>query len=282
MVETDPDAGGRSDADAGLDADVDPVPAVDVTVAEVMCTAIARRLATVDTAFQGFASPLPTVALRVAHERDGVTHLSASGAVNGRPDATPLSTEDQRLLDGATAQFTSPEAFDLAARGGIDVMFVGSPQFDRHGRMNGTAAGSWDAPKVKFGGGGGSGSLLPLVENAWAWRTEHAARSLPADVDFVTAAGNLTYLVTPLCEFERVDGELQVVSVHPGASPADVRERTGWDVTFADDARAAGDEGRTVDGVERTPRPTDEELRLLDELDPNRVRRSGFTDLEAL
>jgi glutaconate CoA-transferase subunit B len=253
----------------------DPTPGADVTVAEVMCTAIAGRLAAVETAFQGFASPLPTVALRLAHERDGVTHLSASGAVNGRPDATPLSTEDQRLLAGATAQFTSPEAFDLAARGGVDVMFVGSPQFDRRGRMNGTVVGSWDDPKVKFGGGGGSGSLLPLVREAWAWRTEHTARSLPDEVDFVTAEGNLTYLVTPLCEFERVDGELQVASVHPGVSEATVRERTGWDVTFADDRRTSVD-------YRRTPRPTGEELALLDAVDPNRVRRSGFADLDPL
>ncbi|MFC6989256.1 hypothetical protein ACFQJD_12030 [Haloplanus sp. GCM10025708] len=263
-------------------AATDPAPATDVTVAEVMCAAIARRLASVETAFQGFASPLPTVALRMAHERDGVTHLSASGAVNGRPETAPLSTEDQRLLAGSTAQFTSPEAFDLAARGGVDVMFVGSPQFDRRGRMNGTVVGSWDDPKVKFGGGGGSGSLLPLVEEAWAWRTEHTARSLPEDVDFVTAEGNLTYLVTPLCEFERLDGELRVVSLHPGVSRTTVRERTGWDVTFADDRRTVGDDRRTVGDDRRTPRPTDEELRLLEDVDPKRVRRSGFTDLEPL
>ena len=246
----------------------DPARDADVTVAEVMTAAIARRLAPKATAFQGFASPLPTVALRMAHERDGVTHLSASGAVNGRPDATPLSTESARLLDGASARFTSPEAFDLAARGGVDVMFVGGAQIDRRGRLNNTVAGSWDAPTVKFGGGGGSGSLLPLVEEAWAWRTEHRARSLPDDVDFTTARGNLTYLVTPLCEFVRRDGELRVVSIHPGASRESIRERTGWDVTFDDPGRTA--------------LPDEAELALMERVDPNRVRRSGFADLDPL
>jgi acyl CoA:acetate/3-ketoacid CoA transferase beta subunit len=246
----------------------DPAPDADVTVAEVMTAAIARRLAEKETVFQGFASPLPTVALRMAHECDDVTHLSASGGVNSQPEAVPVSTESAHLLEGATARFTSPEAFDLAARGGIDVMFVGGAQVDRLGRLNNTIAGSWDEPKVKFGGGGGSGSLLSLVDEAWAWRTEHRARSLPAEVDFTTAQGNLTYLVTPLCEFVCRDEELRVVSLHPGISRETVRKRTGWDVTF-------DDPGRTVP-------PDESELALMEGVDPNRVRRSGFADLEPL
>ncbi|APX97759.1 CoA-transferase [Natronorubrum daqingense] len=248
----------------------DPAPNAACTIAEVMTVAIARRLEEISVAFQGFASPLPTVALRAARERAGTTHLSASGAMNGSPAETPLSTEDARLLEGAPAHFSSPEAFDLAARGGVDVMFVGGAQVDRRGRLNNTVAGSWAEPSVKFGGGGGAGSLLPLVEEAWAWRTEHRARSLPSAVDFTTAEGNLTYLVTPLCEFERRDGELQVVSIHPGVSREEIRERTGWDVRFASSE------------VDETPLPTDEELEALERVDPTRVRRSGFETLSAL
>lgn len=237
----------------------------DVTAAEVMCAAIARRIRSKGTVFQGFASPLPTVAIRLARERwpdAGITHLSASGAVNGRPAAMPTSTEDAHLLEGASAHFTSPETFDLAARGDVDVMFVGSAQIDRRARMNGTLVGDPEDPTVRFGGGGGSGSLLPLVDEAFAWRTEHSPRTLPESVDFVTASGNLTYLLTPLCEFERVDGELRVVALLPGVSPDEVRERTGWDVAFESTAR--------IDP------PGEEELRILDEVDPRKVRRSGF------
>ncbi|MFB6169203.1 MAG: CoA-transferase [Haloferacaceae archaeon] len=256
---------GRADAFAwdgpGAGAGQDPAPDREATVAETMAVCLLRRLGRVDNAFQGFASPLPTAALRAAGERHGTTHLSASGAVDSRAP-TPLSTESARLLEGAPAQWGSPETFDLAARGVVDVMFVGAAQFDRAGRMNGTVAGSWDDPDVKFGGGGGSGSLLPLVEHAWGWRTEHSPRTLPAAVDFVTAVGNLDYLVTPLCAFEPVDGELAVTAIHPGVSEQTVREQTGWSPRFADPAE--------------TPAPTAEELALLDRVDPHRVRRSGF------
>ncbi len=241
----------------------DPLPETEVTIAEQMTVALARRLRGKGTVFQGFASPLPTVALRVAREQDEtITPLSASGAVDAHPDVMPTSTEDQHLLEGAGGIFGSPEAFDLAARGELDVMFIGSPQIDRSGRMNGSVVGDYDAPKVRFGGGGGAGSLLPLLGEGFAWRTEHSPRTLPENVDFVTAAGNLTYAVTPLCEFERIDGELQVVSLHPGVREAEIRERTGWDVRFA--------------RRERTAPPTAEERELLSRVDPSRVRRSGF------
>ena len=72
------------------------------TAAEDMTVAIARRLLDegIETAFQGFASPLPTVAIRLAREFGAgqPTHLSASGAVNGRPERMPRSTESARLL----------------------------------------------------------------------------------------------------------------------------------------------------------------------------------------
>lgn len=244
----------------------------DVTAAEVMTVAIARRLDErgVRTAFQGFSSPLPTVAVRLARELGAdVHHLSASGAVDGRPARMPRSTEDQRLLAGTSAHFTSPEAFDMAARGDLEVMFVGGAQFDRRGRMNSSAVGSLDAPAVRFPGGGGSGSLLPLVREAWGWRTEHSPRTLPEAVDVVTASGRLTYLLTPLAAFEPVDGELRAVALAPGVDRATVRERTGWDVRFG-----------PADGEPpaRLEPPTDDELAALERVDPDRVRRTGFAD----
>lgn len=235
------------------------------TVAELMTVCLARRLRGKRTAMQGFASPLPTAAIRLARELYGEPiHLSASGGMNPAPAELPVSTEDQRLTEGASAHFTSPESFDLAAQGKLDVMFVGSPQIDRHGNMNGSVVGDWRTPKLRFGGGGGAGSLLPLVREVYGWRTEHTARSFPERVDFVTATGNLTYVVTPLCTFEPVDGELQVVSLHPGVTRETVRENTGWDVVFDDPGR--------------TDPPAEEELAALDGVDPTRTRRSGFDD----
>lgn len=235
-----------------------------VTIADVMCVCIARELRGKRTALQGFASPLPTVAIRVARELDpSLVHLSASGGMNPAPVVMPESTEDQRLVSGASAFFTSPEAFDLAARGELDVLFIGSPQIDRYGNMNGSVIGEWDDPTVRFGGGGGSGSLLPLANEVFGWRTEHTSRSFPERVDFVTASGNLTYVVTPLCVFKRVDEDLVVTQLHQGVDRESVRENTGWDVSFRNPTQ--------------TELPTDRELSILRAIDPTNVREAGFS-----
>lgn len=234
-----------------------------VTIADVMCMCLARELRGKQTALQGFASPLPTVAIRVAREFDpSLVHLSASGGMNPAPKVMPESTEDQRLVSGASAFFTSPEAFDLAARGNLDVLFIGSPQIDRFGNMNGSVIGEWENPAVRFGGGGGSGSLLPLANEVFGWRTEHTSRSFPERVDFVTASGNLTYVVTPLCVFERYEEDLVVTQLHPGVTRDGVQSNTGWDVSFNDPTE--------------TDLPTDREIEVLQKVDPTKVREAGF------
>lgn len=255
-------AGGRDERTG----EHDPCPDESITVAELLCVSLARRLLAGEyrTAFQGFASPLPTIAIRLARAQDSsIIHLSASGAVNAAPPVMPTSTEDQHLFEGASGAFTSPDCFDLAARGDLDVMFVGSPQFDRYGRLNGSVVGDWDDPTVKFPGSGGTASLLPLIQTGIGWRTEHSTRTLPESVDFVTASGNLAALVTPLCQFEMIDDELQVTQLHPGVTREMVQNRTGWPVRF--------------ETTDQTPLPTDEELDLLDQVDPSRIRRSEFS-----
>lgn len=241
----------------------DPAPETKITVAEIMTVCIARRMQDYRTVFLGFASQIPTVGVRLAREKNPeLIHLSAAGGVNPNPDEMPLTTEDQKLVEGGTAHFKSSESFDLASRGKLDVMFVGSPQIDKNGSINGSVIGSWDNPKVRLGGAGGSGSLLPLIDNVHAWRSEHSERSLPDSVDFVSATGNLQYLVTPLCEFEYIDGELQVVAIHSHTSREEIEENTGWEVKF--------------NNPTETELPTEEELIKMDEIDPRRVRRSEF------
>lgn len=250
-----------------MSAEIDPAPEVDVSIAELMTVCLARRVRRHETVLQGFGSPMPTAALRLARsDTTELTHLSAAGGLNPEPAELPVSTEDHRLTQGAVAYFPSPAAFDLAACGALDAIFLGSPQIDQAGNMNGSVVGDWERPSVRFGGGGGGGSLLSLVDEAIGWRTEHTPRSFPEEVDFVTAAGNLAVVVTPLCVFEAIDGELQVTKLHPGVSRDEVRDATGWAVEFADPVR--------------TERPTAEELARLAEVDPTRVRRVGFAASE--
>jgi glutaconate CoA-transferase subunit B len=82
-------------------------------------------------------------------------------------------------------------------------------------------------------------------------------------LDFVTAAGHVDRVVTPLCLFQRRHDRLAVESIHPGVSPAALHAATGFSIEVDDQTPV-------------TPAPTAAELAALGELDPTGVSGSEF------
>ena len=105
--------------------------------------------------------------------------------------------------------------------------------------------------------------LMPTARRVILWRTKHDRRTFVERLDFVTAAGNVDRVVTPLGIFVRRGPRLEVESLHPGVTPDAFREATGFAV-------AVGAE------TPRTPPPTREELTVLRAIDPGGVVRSEF------
>ncbi len=230
------------------------------TIAVQMAVALARLLRDGESIFFGVASPLPMVAALLAkrlHAPDLVI-LTLPGGVDPSPEALPISTVDPRLLGGAAAMVTLADIFDLAARGRLDTAFLGGVQIDQRGRINMSAIGDPRHPKVRLPGGAGSAALMPTAGRTLIWRTRHDTRTFVDVLPFVTAAGNVDRVVTPLCVLRRVDGLLDVESVHPYSSPDEVRAATGFPVT--------PDAATPV-----TPPPTDAELAALRAIDPSGV-----------
>ena len=65
----------------------------------------------------------------------------------------PLSIGDGELAETADAVVSVPEMFAYWLQGGrIDVGFLGAAQIDRHGNLNSTVIGDYDAPKVRLPG----------------------------------------------------------------------------------------------------------------------------------
>jgi glutaconate CoA-transferase subunit B len=162
------------------------------------------------------------------------------------------------LLSGAAAMVTLADVFDLAARGRLDTAFLGGVQIDQRGRINMSAIGDPRHPKVRLPGGAGSAALMPTAGRTLIWRTRHDTRTFVDALPFVTAAGNVDRVVTPLCVLRRVDGLLDIESVHPHSSPDEVRAATGFPV--------AADAATPV-----TPPPTDAERAALRAVDPSGV-----------
>ncbi|HEU0114254.1 MAG TPA: CoA-transferase [Thermomicrobiales bacterium] len=234
--------------------------------AVMMAVAMARLLHDGETVFHGVASPLPMVATLLAkwtHAPD-LVYLNIAGGVDPEPMRLPASTVDPVLLNGARAMTTLADLFDLSARGRLDVAFLSGVQIDGAGRINMSVIGPFDRPKARLPGGAGSAALMPSARRVILWRARHDRRVFVERLDFVTAAGNVERVVTPLCVFRRIDGRLAVESLHPGVTPDDVRAATGFPVGVGPETPA-------------TPPPTAAELAALHAIDPGGVVRSEFT-----
>jgi glutaconate CoA-transferase, subunit B len=237
------------------------------TVATQMAVALARLLRDGETVFFGVASPLPMVAALLARRlhAPNLVILTIPGGVGPAPTDLPISTVDPKLLVGAPVLVTLADIFDLSARGRLDTAFLGGVQIDRAGRINLSAIGDPRRPKVRLPGGAGSAALMPTARRTIVWRTRHDTRTFVADLPFVTATGNVDRVVTPLCVFRRVDGNLDVASVHPFSNPDAVVGATGFPVTAVPDTPL-------------TPVPTAAELAVLREIDPTGVVAAEFHD----
>jgi glutaconate CoA-transferase subunit B len=231
----------------------------------MMAVAMARLLHSGQTVFHGVASPLPMVATLLARRLHApeLTYLNITGAVDAQPTSLPVSTVDPALLAGTRSLVTLADLFDLSARGRLDVAFLSGVQIDGQGRINMSAIGDWERPTVRLPGGAGSAVLMPTARRVILWRTRHDRRTFVERLDFVTAAGNVDRVVTPLGIFVRRGEWLEVESLHPGVTPETFREATGFAVEV-------GAETPT------TPPPTVDELAALRMVDPEGIRSSEF------
>lgn len=235
-------------------------------VADQMAVALARLLRDGETVFFGLASPLVMVATLLARatHAPGLQFLTIPGSVDAALDLLPRSTVDGVLLAGSRGIFPLAEIFDLSARGRLDAVFLSGVQIDAMGSINMSAIGAYAAPRVRLPGGAGSALLLPTAKRAILWRTRHDPRTFVERLDFTTASGNTRHVVTPLCVFARAPGgRLQVASIHPGVTPAEVARQTGFAVAVGP-------------GTPVTPAPTPAELAALERLDPEKVRAVEF------
>ena len=250
-----------------------------LTPSELMTINAARLLRKDDVVFVGVG--LPNLACNLArrtHAPDLVM-VYESGVIGARPSRLPLSIGDPTLVSGALAVCSMYEVFAYyLQRGYVSVGFMGGAQIDRFGNVNATVIGDYLHPKVRLPGSGGS-----LEIAAWADRcyllTPHQKRRFPERCDFRTSAGFLegraqrkatgvrgsgpVAVVTDLGLLEPDEsGELVLTAVHPGIDPQQARQNTGWDLKVAD-------------AVRLTEPPSDEELRILRALDPDRIYLSS-------
>ena len=247
-----------------------------VTDNELLAVMGARQLRDHQTVFTGVGAPMMAAVLAQRLHAPRLTMVIEGGIVGPqwRPGWLPISTNEMRTAYRAQMLPGITDAFLLAQRGFLDIGFIGGAQIDRFGNVNTSFIGPVARPKVRLPGSGGANDIASLCREVIIL-TAHEPRRFSDAVDFVTSPGwlrggdsrrrsgllfgGVARVVTTLgiLGFEPVSRRMRLEALHPGVTVEAVRAHTAFDLAVAD-------------CVETTTPPSDDELQILRELDPER------------
>jgi acyl CoA:acetate/3-ketoacid CoA transferase beta subunit len=233
----------------------------DFGLAEIVTVACAE-------AFRGdgeiLASPigaLPTLAVRLARATFAPDLLLSDGGAQ--------LVNHEGVVEG---WMPYRSVFDVVWSGRRHVM-MGATQLDRFGNQNLSCIGPHDKPKVQLiGARGAPGNTINHATSYFI--PQHSTRVFVEKVDFVCGVGTdraaslgragrfhqLRRVVTNLGVFDFVPGSMRIVSLHPGVTVEEVQAKTGFMLI--------------VEELAVTRAPTEDELRLIRELDANGKARA--------
>jgi glutaconate CoA-transferase subunit B len=221
----------------------------------------------------GLGTPSALVAAVLATRLRG-GHVLAGGAFDvtlpidgwmAGPDGTLGKT------GGYVPHFVS---MDWAERQTMTLQFLRPAQIDGRGNLNTSRLGGVDRPGRRFPGGLATGDVPSLLPQIITYLPRHRPRSTPEKVDFVTGAGGattngrfasrgVTTLVTDMGVVEWDAGEPHLTQVHPWTTIDEIVAATGFPMNLESSAVSSG--------------PSENELRTLETIDPNRLRDRELT-----
>jgi glutaconate CoA-transferase subunit B len=242
------------------------------TPAELMVVAGAREITDAAVVFVGMRLPLLAFALaKRTHARNAIG-LFENGVIRDEPSPALLFTMgDPPNIERASMCCRMTTVMGLLQKGEVDLGFIGGAEVDKFGNVNSSYVGDPRKPAVKLPGSGGAADIASLAKR-FVVIVGHDPRRLVERVSYVTSPGNgdgagwrqrnglpgggPAAIITTLAVLRFADsGEAYVASIHPGVEAEEVKRRTAWPVAFAPNCT-------------RTPEPTDEELRVIREVDP--------------
>ncbi len=225
------------------------------------------------------ASPIgtiPTIGARLAaltFEPD-LVYSDGDAVQLGAPLPAGAGPDVPRI---AEAWLPFGKMFDIVWSGRRHVM-MGATQVDRFGNQNIACIGPWAKPKAQLLGVRGAPGNT--VNNPTSYFVPaHGPRVFVETVDCVSGVGydraadagpaasefhEIRRVISNLgvFDFETTDHAMRIRSVHPGVAVEQIVEATGFALVVPDD-------------VPETRQPSDEDLRLINEvLDPNGLRES--------
>jgi len=247
------------------------------SLTELMAVVAAREIADGEIVFAGTGLPMLAVMLAQRTHAPHCHIIFEAGTCASQLAHLPMSVGDPRVMRGAAMAAGLSEVFAYVLQGGrVDVGFLSGAQVDRFGNINSTSIGIDPRhPDVRFSGSGGACDIACLSRRSIIIAL-HEKRRFPEKVDYITSPGWLeggdsrrragllqggpAAVVTTmgLLRFQADTRAMFLASYHPGLSPRQVAEQTGFPLN--------------VEAAVETHPPTENELRILrEEVDPERV-----------
>ncbi len=246
----------------------------DYTLAQLMVTAAAREINDGEIVFVGMRLPLLGFLLAKNTHAPNAVGVYELGVI--RDSSTPepvLTMGDLPNLYRAQWLSDTSDLMGLLQKGRVDVGFIGGAQLDRFGNLNTSYIGGTDHIETRLPGSGGACDLASLAGRHIIIMAHEGRRFVPR-VDYITSPGYGTgagwrrqvglprggpaAVITTMgiLGFDPETKEMALKSLHPGVKIQDVQSCTGWPLKMAPK-------------IDQTPVPTEEELMMLRQFDPN-------------
>ncbi|HKM50619.1 MAG TPA: CoA-transferase [Candidatus Bathyarchaeia archaeon] len=254
---------------------------LDYTKAELLAVMTARLLEDGKTIFVGIGLPMVAALLAQLTHSPRLCIIFEGGIIAPelKRGKMPLSTNEIRAARRAMAFCSITDMFLYQQRGFIDYGLLGAAQIDKYGNINTSVIGDYTKPKVRLPGSGGANDIASAATRVII-SVMHEKRRFVERLDFRTSPGFIEggdsrirsglifggpyKVITDLgiFGFNKTSKHLTLEAIHKGISPKQVAENTGFKLPIAEE-------------VEETKPPTQEELRVLREIDPDKVMLRG-------
>jgi glutaconate CoA-transferase subunit B len=226
--------------------------------------------------FAGVGIPLLAATLAQRMHAPHLTILFEGGVVGPyiQPGKLPPSTNESRTARKANMVPSPTDVLALLQRGYVDYGFMGGAQVDQYGNLNSSFIGDPAHPKVRLPGSGGGNDIASLTKMIVAM--PHEKKRFVEKVDFITSpgyldggtsrhdsgliTGSMHKVITDLCilGFDEESKRMKLEALHPGVKVEQVLENMGFEPVLPGEVGA-------------TEPPTEEELGILNEIDPDRM-----------
>jgi len=243
------------------------------TSTELLACAAARLLEDKKSVLVGTGLPMIAALLAQRMHAPNLLIIFEAGGIGPQVPVLPISVGDCRTFHRAVAASSMHDVMSACQAGYVDYGFLGAAMLDARGNINTTVIGDWGRPTTRLPGSGGANDLGSLCHRTIIIVRQDKRRFVDK-VDFVTTPGYLDgpgarervglpertgpYRVISqlgIYGFNQATKRLQLLALHPGVTVEDIQANSSFEILIPIE-------------ILTTQPPTEEERRLLHEIDP--------------